>query len=117
LTKSDLGKAFLDEYHSILPERTHILHPEEDVDSFLKNIEFDGTPYIVRGRHPDDFVGAVDVFQTHSDTFGIFTAKKVKELISTIRSHASSDIVKSFMQYDIGKDFNGKSGIMVQKYY
>jgi len=118
LTQTEIGKSFLQKHPRVLPDRTHILDPnDDDIDTFVWDIITDGTPYIVRWRHPADFMWAVDVFGTQSDIVGVFSAKKILEHIKNIRMDAQSDLVKSFMEYETGNPFDGKVGIMVQEYY
>lgn len=98
-----------------LPADTHYLEPDGDVIRFLDSVNFSfSRQKIVRGCHPLDFVGMVDVIDTVK---GLQDRTAVAYAIKKLQEQARSPEVKSFVEYESGETFNGEIGILVQDYY
>lgn len=96
-----------------LPKDAKYLSPGEDVRKFLDGVNL-SMPKVIRGCHPLDFVGMVDVIDTEKDIFGRFG---VINAIGRVREQAQNAKVKSFVEYESGEPFDGEIGIQVADYY
>jgi len=96
-----------------LPTGSRYLPPGGDVENFLKKLDMSKRK-IVRGCHPLDVHGMVDVIYTAVDQRDI---RQVRDAIRKILDVAQDPKVHSYMEYESGKPFDGKVGILVQNYY
>ncbi len=96
-----------------LPTGTAYLPPDGNVDEFLKRVDTSKRK-IVRGCHPLDVNGMVDVVCTCPDQRDI---REVRGAIGKVLSVAQDADVRSYMEYESGKPFDGKVGVLVQNYY
>ncbi|MBI3591267.1 MAG: hypothetical protein HY094_07840 [Candidatus Melainabacteria bacterium] len=98
-----------------LPTGTKYLPPGGDVKRFLDSVNFSfSTQKIVRGCHPLDFFGMVDVIDTVK---GLQDRTAVVYAIKKLQEQARNPEVKSFVEYESGEAFNGEIGILIQDYY
>jgi len=92
-----------------LPTDSHTLEHSADIEHFLSQVDFSKAK-AVRGCHPLDFVGMVDVIPT-GFTEGI---DGVRSDIHEILEAANSSEVRRFMEYETGKPYDGKIIVFVQ---
>ena len=95
-----------------LPGENNYLEPGEDIDKFLDSINFNSEK-VVRGCHPLDFIGMVDVIPTKLD---LRERGQVRSAILEILKEAKSEKIRSFVEYESGVPFDGNIGILVQEY-
>lgn len=98
-----------------LPSDTHYLAPNEDVERFLDKVDFSNQK-IVRGCHPLDFFGMVDVIPTK---VGVYGREEVRKSVDEVLKKAKSKEVRNFVNYEFdltkqGLSFDGEIGILVQ---
>lgn len=109
--------AYLDDTQPVLrphlPSGTKYLAPEDNVEKFLDKIDY-SKPKIVRGCHPLDVFGMVDVIPTQIDVRGREAVRQaVYDLLGWTRKNREA---RSFIEYESGQPFDGKVGILVQDF-
>jgi hypothetical protein len=94
-----------------LPTDTHYIAPGEDVEKVLSQINFDN-PKIVRGCHPLDVTGMVDVIPT---SIG-YNIRSTRMVIESIFRSAQEKEVRDYVGYESGNPFDGNIGLLIQDY-
>lgn len=112
-------RAFLDEtqdgkFREHLPTGSHYLPPDGDIEELLSKLD-EESPKIVRGCHPLDFYGMVDVIP--SLAYLIRTKAEVRSAIKKVLQWSKGEDVASYMEYETGEPFDKKIGILVQDFY
>lgn len=95
-----------------LPTGTRYFEPGGDIEKFLDTVDF-RKPKVVRGCHSSDITGMVDVIPTHLRVEG---RDNVRFSIQRLLEDVQDPDVRSFIEYESGKPFDGKVGILVQDY-
>lgn len=95
-----------------LPKNSAYLPPGADVGKFMALLNTQDAK-AVRGCHPLDVVGMVDVFPTQLDVRG---SQAIRKAIEDIMLAAQAPDVKSYVEYESGQPFSGNIGILVQDY-
>lgn len=95
-----------------LPSGTVYLAPSEDLGRVLERID-SSRGKIVRVCHPLDVFGMVDVIPSELNVSG---KDAVREAIERVRAQSTSEDVADYVEYETGKPFDGKIGVLIQDY-
>ena len=111
----DMGgfEEFLPNADVLSPDQTFndIKHKNRYLTSSITNWKFiSGIPVIVRGSHPNDHEGLVDVIKTVKN---VFTPEGIENAINDIKLNASFPLVKSYAEDFEGQPYDGKIRIMI----
>lgn len=86
------------------------LAKDQDISVALEQFPENFERQIVRGTHPNDHEGLVDILRTKKD---IETRFDLQYAIESIRENAQSEAVFSYNKYE-GQDYDGKVAVMIQ---